>query len=212
MDKTDFGLPRVLMHRQAGFTLFEMMVVLAIMAFVAGIAFFGLKSFNQAQPVINAENEFLVNVRALSTEMSNGAGGAAGVAVRSLVIPADGGNSYTIFNSLIPAQSVNIVTLSGVTISSNYGQAGQNVLPVGICFANPALTAYSPTQPCAGDLTGSQNGSCYSGSNGFLCQNQQGAGALVSSGTYSVTFSGGGTSKTVYFEGNGMTISRVYGQ
>jgi prepilin-type N-terminal cleavage/methylation domain-containing protein len=158
-----------------GYTLVELLVTLAIVGFLAVIAFYGLRGADAGQKLTGAQKNFLSDLRAMSNQAANGAGGSA---YKTVAISS--ASQY-----LVGGRTVTLPT--GVTMDA----AGLT-----ICFAHPALTAY----------TASQCGSCLTGSF-FACR----AGTPVSSGTITVVFtSAGGETKRVNIEGNNMTVNRVY--
>lgn len=99
-----------------GYTLVELLVAIAVMGFIAAIAFFGLRSYNNSQQVINAQKDFANLLRATQNKVVNG---ADGLSIRVVHVPAD------------------ITTLpAGVSITSPN---------VDICFNNPNLLSSSCT-------------------------------------------------------------------
>jgi len=49
------------------------MVALGIMGFIAAIALYSVRSFNDAQVVVNAQKDFVSNLRAVQNKVDNGA-------------------------------------------------------------------------------------------------------------------------------------------
>ena len=72
-------------RKNFGYTLIELMVVLEIMGFIAAVAFYGLRSYNNAQQVINAQKDFVNLLRATQNKVTNG---ADGLSTQSVNIPA----------------------------------------------------------------------------------------------------------------------------
>lgn len=70
----------------SGYTLVEMMVVIAIMGFIATIGFYALKNQDKSQVVINAQRDFLNNMRSVQNKVETG---ADGLALRTINVPTD---------------------------------------------------------------------------------------------------------------------------
>lgn len=171
-----------------GYTLIELVIVLAIIGVIAAIAFFAIATYNHDAPVVNAARDLVATLRSVQNRVNNGADGKS---IKYVTIAPDGANSYTIKDN---TGAVQTVTLSGgVTIAnSRNGQAG-----VDICFAYPALLSLNSTNHC---------GLCQTGASGFICDNA----ALVSPASFFLTLSRGAVTSRVYIEGKNLTIDRIY--
>lgn len=166
------------------------------MCFIAVIAFYGLRTYNNAQAVINSQQEFLTNLRSVKNKVTNGADGQA---VKSVVI-GNGDNNYTIVEVPPPSLVATLVKLpAGVTISIS------GSTPIGICFSNNLLSGFSAQAKCASTADGSS--ACISGS-GYICNGTTASAPAL--GYLDVTFTNGTTTRVVRVEGLAMLINRVY--
>ena len=74
-----------MVKQSSGYTLIELMVVLAVICFIATIAFYGIKSYDNSQAVINEQLDFVNQLRSEQNKVING---ADGLNTRSVSIPA----------------------------------------------------------------------------------------------------------------------------
>lgn len=125
-----------------GYTILELVVVLAVIGVIATIAFFGFGSFNKTQFVIDAQSQFLGNLRAAQNQVRNGASGSSVRAVR--IINA---TSYSLPDGTV------ITLPNGVTLSPASSSS--------ICFTNSNLAQFAASP--------NNCGTCTSGSTGFVC-------------------------------------------
>lgn len=105
------------------------MVVLAIMGFIAAVAFYGLRSYNNAQQVINAQKDFVNLLRSTQNKVTNGADGDnfKSVDTSTLVLPV----GVTVSPSLVICfNNPNITTTPPCT----------NTFPITITFTNGSTT------------------------------------------------------------------------
>lgn len=165
-----------------GYTLVEMMVTMAVIAVISVTAFYGFRSYNRDQQVINAERLFLSNLRAVQNEVNNGARGSS---VITVYVPASG-----------PSYQVNGTSVSlppGIAVSNSLGS---NLY---LCFVNRNLASFSAINPC---------GPCNTGS-GYYCI---GTAAYSSPSTISFNFTDSSSpiTRTVGLDGNGTNINRTY--
>lgn len=173
-------------NKTSGYSIVELMVVLAVIAAVGTMAFFGVRSFNSSQTISNVQKEFVTNLRTVQNRVDSGDVLSGGKVVQEITIPANG-SSYTINGRTVSLQN-------GVTISNSTGVA------VTVCFPDRNLLAYDNIIPsihaCA---------SCVSGI-GFICR-----GSSASSSPITVTFrSGSSTSnQTVTINGAGMRVTEI---
>lgn len=169
---------------RAGYTLVEMMVVLAVMGLVAGLTIYALRSFNSTEPLSNAQKEFVVNLRSAQTRAESG-DTINNTSVVQQVTFSSGGYAINGSSISLPA---------GVSIST---------LPANIvlCFPNPNLDAYD-------NAGGHKCGNCISGV-GFVCK----SGTTLTSEPVKVTFTKTGASpKIVNISGSGMQIIEIDAQ
>ena len=175
------------------YTLIETLIVVAIMAVLAVIAAYGLKNQDQSQVVINAQRDFVTNLRSVQNNVRNGVDGQA---VMSVILTQNS-SSYTIVSATSPLKTKTILLPTGVTV----GFAGSATQAV--CFANVNLSAYTSAAKCASAPDGTT--ACVSGT-GYLCTS-----TTASSPTnLTVNFTNNTVTKTVSIEGAGMNIVRVY--
>jgi prepilin-type N-terminal cleavage/methylation domain-containing protein len=166
-----------------GFTLIEVIVVLAVAGVVAVLALKSLGGGGKDQSLVSAQREFLTALRGAQNRVLNGVSstGFEAVTINS--------GSYVINGSTVSLSS-------GVTIANSS-------LPLSVCFASSLL----PNSP------GYTAGKCGNHSNCtgafFGCDNN---GNKTTAGSLTVIFSNGSTQKSVVIEGSGMTINRVYAQ
>ncbi|MBI3559113.1 type II secretion system protein [Candidatus Gottesmanbacteria bacterium] len=102
-----------------GYTLIELMVVLAIMGFIAAVAFYGLRNYNNAQQVINTQKDFVNLLRATQNKVTNGADGSP---VKTVDVP---------MSLSLPV---------GINVTNN--RTGNGIT---ICFANSNLISFDST-------------------------------------------------------------------
>ena len=161
-----------------------MLVVIAVMVFIATIGFYALKNQDKSQLVINVQRDFLNNMRSVQNNVRNGVGGQS---VR-FVILTNGSSNYSL--------SGQTITLPfSVTYSLKEAGVTYNGIKT-VCMANPNLSAYTAVVSCS---------TCISGS-GYIC-----TGTVASSPlNLDVIFTNGITTKTVRVEGIGMNIGRIY--
>lgn len=107
-------------RRNFGYTLIEVMIVLAVIGVLTLIALFGISAYKQGDAVSVAQREFLSNLRATQNKVDNGADGLSvwPVSLASYPLPA------------------------GVTMTNPLGAA------VTVCFANRNLDSYDSTHLC----------------------------------------------------------------
>lgn len=111
-----------------GYTLLELMVVIAIMGFVAVTSFYGLRTLNKTDQTAEAQKQILGNLRAVQNEVL--AGSNSGV-TRSATFLNGARTSYAIDGVTYPLPAGVAVTALADTI---------------VCFNNPNAT----TSTCCG--------------------------------------------------------------
>lgn len=167
-----------------GYTLIELLIILVISGVIGVLSFFGIRSFNNYDAVVNAQKQFLTSARLLQNQVNNG---ALGLSVQTISLPGSG-STYTVGSG----SPVNLSS-KGITITNSLAQA------IKICFAHPAITSYSATYLC---------GTCTSGA-GYVCDSNS---TIQNPARVTVTFTLGSIQKMVQIEGSGMTVTRIYDQ
>lgn len=158
---------------------------MAVIGAVAGVAFFGSRSFNNTTAVSNASKEFVTNLRAVQNRVDNGQVLESGKVVQEVTIPANG-SAYNVNGTVINLPS-------GVTLTNSTN------VPLTICFPNRNLDAYDSVHQCA---------NCnVDDSVGFICKNP----GVISTSTVSVTFSSNVSTvgQTVTINGSGMRVTEI---
>lgn len=177
-----------------GYTLIELMVVIAISGLIAMIVFFGIRSFGNSQAVTNAQLEFASNLRSLQTQVYNGSQGLNNQYIRLQNNQA----SYGVYDN-------NNTLLRTVTLPAKVKLPAGYPLYLAICLANPNLASY-------GSVPGINQ--CYQCSSGvyFACQSDGTSFTQVGSTptTIQIGFTNGTITKYVNVVGSGMTISQIY--
>lgn len=116
-------------RKNFGYTLIELMVILAIMGFIAAVAFYGLRSYDNSQQVINAQKDFVNLLRATQNKVTNG---------------ADGDNYKSVnTSSLILPVNVSVSPLSLVICFNNPNLTSSsctNTFPMTVTFTNGSTT------------------------------------------------------------------------
>lgn len=112
-------------RKNFGHTLIELMVVLAITGFIATITFYGLRSYNNAQQVINAQKDFVNLLRATQNKVNNG---ADGLSTQSIDIPAEA----SVTPSSVPSICFNNPNLASSSCI--------NTFPITVTFTNGSTT------------------------------------------------------------------------
>lgn len=179
----------------SGYTLIEFSIALAIISILAVVSFYGLKNTGQNQAVVNTQLAFLADLRNIQNGVSNGANGDN---VKYVVLNPDtdyyvitGLNSGLISTKYLPP-GVNYT----VSWDGNPGNASAN-----LCFVNRNLVSLNAND--CGPIAPA--GSYFS----FLSSSPPN---LATSGRITVQFTNGGYAKSVYIEGSGMQITRIYAQ
>lgn len=183
-----------------GFTLIELMVVIAVLGVVGTMVFFGIQSFDQGQAVLDAQRNLLVSLRTLQNKVNSGADGES---VKRVDLVA-GGSSYNLQTVGDETLTVNLPANTTLTYSASDGSPLGS--PLSLCFVNPNLAAFDGTHVCG---LPSAN-PCISGS-GYVCD-RSGVPQALSPPAVRVTLTRGDISKTVVIEGSGMTVTRMYAQ
>lgn len=166
---------------ETGYTLIEMLVVIGIMGMVSALALYGIRAFDKNQLVVNAQRDFLTDLRSISNRVASGSDGSNFKNVTIL-----SATSYTV-------DGVNKNLPLGIQFSS------PTSFPLSFCFANPNLKTF----------TDGQCGACLGGS--FFACRQPGAVLVSSGViTVILTNSQLTYLKSVRIEGSGMNISRIY--
>ncbi len=196
----------------SGFTLVELMVVLALIAIVATGAFFGLSQSNNVQPLINAQKELVSALRSIQNQVING---SDGVSVKSVILPiasncTASSCSYTVVNSyLTSTYQSTVVNLPRGIQFANLDAAK----PTAICFSNPNLTNFEVGQVCVTDVTSKLGCTCAvspcTSFIGFIC-NGGSSPTLSSVSAFDITLLKGSAQKVIRLEGSGMKINRIY--
>ncbi len=194
MDKSTARAGRPL---ASGHTLIELIITLAVMAFVSGIVFQGLRSFYNGSVISLASKQYLSDLRSLANKVNYGANG---VSLKTVNVVSNT-QSYSLDSGAatvdLSKQRVTITTVPAGNIT--------------LCFANPNLLN-SPTHP-----NGFQAGECGGcGIGKYFACNDNGAThtqiGLGGAGQVTFTFSGSGPPSTIIVEGNGNNITRMYAQ
>lgn len=196
--------------RNFGYTLLELVITLGIIGVVAVIIFFGIGSFNKNQSLVNAQQEFVSNLRSAQNRVLTGADAATIMAV-SFPVPSGSPpviSSYSVANAASnTTTAVNLPT--GVSMTLSLVEADQTRTAVTgaltVCFVNRNLATYDGS--AYNGFYAHECGSCATG-NGFACQD----GIIVLQKAVEAVFSQGSAQNKVEIEGTGMYIDRVYGQ
>ena len=169
------------------YTLIELLITVAVMAFIGSLAFFGIRDFNTSQAVSDAQRNFISDLRAAQNKAANG---GSGVNFKTASFGSADPAHYTVDG--------NLVTLpAGVSLSIANPAAATSVV---LCFANPYLSAYGASQ-CGGCAPGSF----------FACTDATPPQIGMSAASeVTVIFRRAAVSKTVVIKGNGMNISQIY--
>ncbi len=198
-----------------GYTLVELMVTLTIVGIMAMIAFIGVGSYRQGDFLVNAQQEFISNLRALQNKVDNGADSES---VKSLDLPLSG-TTATSYKVQITAGNRRIVTLpSGVYLSAYYTPSFPSNLPyagpLSFCFSNRYLTNFDnvnnqcgpnvpPPSPCTDPTLPL----------GYVCDQSSGLPTAINPVTLVVQFkllNNAAMSREVVVEGTGGRINRIY--
>ena len=176
---------------QIGYTLVELMVALGIMGFIAAIALYSVRSFNDAQVVVNAQKDFVSNLRAVQNKVDNGADSSN----YKVLDVANNQPSYVL-------DSVTVTLPAGVKVYTVFGER------LYVCLANPNVLATYPACYAAGPGPG-QLGKCGQCTGKiFACHGL----TPISSGNRIVTFTKGSFSKQVVINGSGMRVTSIDAQ
>lgn len=108
-----------------GYTLVEMLVVIAIMSFIAVLSLYGMKSQDKTHFLNSAQKDFLNTLRSTQNKVNTGANG---LAVRTVRVPTD------------------IILPTGVSITSPSAD---------ICFVNSNISTYTTIIKCGLCISGS---------------------------------------------------------
>lgn len=179
--------------KNRGYSLVELLVVMAVIGAVAGVAFFGSRSFNNTTAVSNASKEFVTNLRAVQNRVDNGQVLENGKVVQEVTIPANGSAYYSV-------NGTEINLPSGVTLTNSTN------IPLTICFPNRNLDAYDSV--LVDGIAVHQCANCnVDDSIGFICKNPGG----ISTSTVSVTFASNVSTvgQTVTINGSGMRVTEI---
>lgn len=207
------------MYRFAkGYTLIELLIVMAIITVVGVIAFYAFGSTNNAQAVAAAQLEFATNLRSVVNGVNNGASGLTNQYFFITTSSVGGKNlKYELFDdnnpTNPPTNPINSFPLpAGVKIclpnSSASTGCAEAQPQLYICIANPNLTAYSQTP--GKDYCSTCNPGAF-----FACRADgmiQRTPISSSTDTLIVRFMSTKNSaiyKDVAIEGSGMSIARV---
>ncbi len=173
--------------RRVGITLVEVLVVLALVGIIGGIAFAGVRGLGNEQSVVNAQKEFLSAARAAQSRARTGADGTN---VTRIYI--ESATRYQVLGNSSPRTIDLTSQYPGVTMSVTGGTG------VYICFSHNSRQSFLANQ-CGGCLGGQF----------YACR-----GTTQIATPINVTFSrtGGGGTRTVVVSGNGIEISRIYEQ
>lgn len=191
------------MFRSLGYTLIELVIVLAIIAGISVLSVYGLASQNSKQLVTNAQLEFVSNLRSVINGVDQGINGQN----FEYLLLTNGTNSYALNSSSGTTTRTFSMLQSKVYLCIVDPPSSQNIA---ICAANPNLSSYPNGATCS---------SCASGSY-FACQSTGAGYAPIGNAgpdTITVRFSqnsnclaaGNVYHKDVVIEGSGMQISRV---
>lgn len=193
-----------------GYTIVELMIVIGIMAVISTVAFYGLKSNNDRQAVVNAQLEFVSNLRSIVNGVN--AGNNNGMHNKILWINTSAGlnTSYKLYdNNGTPPQNI----LETFPLPSNIILKLQNITQpqMYICIPNPSITTYNNVPGNTNPLD-SYCPKCGAGTyfacltNGLSVNNQ------ITNSTVTVRFQSS-TNPLIYkdvdIEGVGMTITRI---
>lgn len=192
-----------------GFTLMELLIVMLVIGVLAILVAVGTSLWNNYQLVANSQQEFLANLRLLQAKAVNG---ADGVSYKYVYIDV-GSLNYYILGDQNSTSTVNLPV--GVTVTHAVTAGGVNAGGVRLCFANPSLTGFKdPTsQPsCWGCAYGTFFGCRGDPTSGLYYQIGGASGPFAGNYTVRVDFTSGSVTKSVYINGVGMTINRVYAQ
>lgn len=179
-----------------GYTLIEIMVVIAISTSVAVMAFFGIRSLGNSQSVANAQLELISNLRSLQTQVYNGASGLND----QYILLQNNQSNYGVYDG-------SNTLLRTVSLPATVQLTGLPLPKLAICVANPSLSGYTAV------LGGNSN--CYScGSGSYFACNSDGSSStkIGSSGLtmIQIGLTNGSVTKYVNIEGSGMTVNRIY--
>ncbi len=108
-----------------GYTLVELVIVLAIVAFMGLLTVYGFTNQNKDQRIISSQREIVVNLGWLQTKVDSGVGGSS---VKTAVF-VNGNNYYTV-------DGTNVFLTSGVKLSISQ-------TPATIYFSHPAYTSHA---------------------------------------------------------------------
>lgn len=165
-----------------GYSLIELVVVLAIITFMGMLTFFGFGNQNKDQRVLAAEREIIVNLRSIQTKVDSGVGGA-----NYKTATFRNGDSF--------------YTLDGTTINLTPGvKLSLTTTPVTIYFSHPSLACYSTTCGAPTTTTCGASATIY-----FAC-----GGSPVGVLSPLVTIGFVGSTRTIKIEGSGMNVNRIY--
>lgn len=181
-----------------GYTLVELMVVLAVIGVLSILMFYGVSSFQNGQAVKNAQLKFVSDLSLLQTKVNSGADGHLFKEVELI----EEANSYK-----IDGEDVNLPKDVKILFpDSNYQK-------LWLCFANPNfLNSYSKGYLSSGPQNICGKNVCARGSVGIYFACRQGGGRPeIDSGTITVRFSNtsGELNKDVTVDGSGMNINNI---
>ncbi len=111
-----------------GYTLIEMLVVIAIMSFIAVMSLYGMKNQDKTHYLNSAQKDFLNTLRSTQNKVNTGANG---LAVRSFILTS--GSTWG----------------NGITYTITGGGTKA------ICFVNPNLSTFTSVNKCESCVTGS---------------------------------------------------------
>ncbi len=187
----------------------ELLIVMLVVGIIAILVVVGTSLWNSYQLVANSQQEFLANLRLLQAKAANGADGVS----YKYVHVYSGSQTYYVLGDQNTTSTVNLPV--GVTVSHAVTAGGVNPGGVRICFANPNLTGFKDpsAQPsCWGCAYGTFFACRYDATSGVYYQVGGSSGLFAGGYTVRVDFTNGSVTKSVYIDGAGMSINRVYTQ
>lgn len=178
-----------------GYTLIELMVVIAIIAVIAVISLFGLNNFRDAEAVKSASKQVLSDLRGMQNRVVNGGvppSGTTGSNNANIVVFNAGVSSlfYTINGSSI----VNLPV--PVTIKTEYPNAATNP-SVTLCLLNPNV-----------NTTSGYNCTCFN--NNFACTSSASSGKIDSSFNLVFMDRAGNKLRKITISGSGTQVTNMY--